>query len=347
MQTQTEDGTDGTKESHKFMWLKKFLKSHGVAANVVSGLSGVEELREYCLSHKLLNLTDCEGSTLSLQGAAAEALPTPGHLSPHFSYPHRHRIMPYTYERLEMSSDEIQAIEDLVQTANSNNEAASSAPEESCALHSQLRQQLDALDQARPIKLIIDTDIGSDFDDVMALLTLFNLPAEDVHLLGITTNYKPTKLRKAVAHSMMAAAGTPWTDVPVIAGSDFICGSHRQLILFGNEGKGLGLDEAEKTALWEPTNSNQATDFLYQTVKQHSGEVVICAIGMTTNIGMCQHQHADFEQHVGHIFWMGGGSVALQTSWEQPGSPPFPLPRMPHEGIRYMRGLELQGDQIV
>ena len=41
-----------------------------------------------------------------------------------------------------------------------------------------LQQELEALAGRRPLKLIIDTDIGSDFDDVMALLMVLNLPPE-------------------------------------------------------------------------------------------------------------------------------------------------------------------------
>jgi inosine-uridine nucleoside N-ribohydrolase len=39
----------------------------------------------------------------------------------------------------------------------------------------------------KPVKLIFDTDIGTDIDDSLALLALLNLPKEDVELIGITT----------------------------------------------------------------------------------------------------------------------------------------------------------------
>jgi hypothetical protein len=39
--------------------------------------------------------------------------------------------------------------------------------------------------EKKPIKIIFDTDIGTDVDDALALLMTLNLPKEDVEILGL------------------------------------------------------------------------------------------------------------------------------------------------------------------
>jgi len=46
-------------------------------------------------------------------------------------------------------------------------------------------------------KLILDTDIGSDVDDALALAVI--LGSEQINLLGITTVYGDTSLRAKIA----------------------------------------------------------------------------------------------------------------------------------------------------
>ena len=166
------------------------------------------------------------------------------------------------------------------------------------AIVSDVQAKLNQLATGKPIKLIIDTDIGTDCDDVLALLTCLNMPAADVDLLGVTTCYHPTLLRKHVAQSILRAAGGRFAHIPVFAGPSRLCGTHRMFFHNGNEGEGLGLSDEEKTALWEEQKSNEAVEFLRKTVAAHPGEVVIAAIGTGTNIGLCGHRYADFEAQV-------------------------------------------------
>ena len=69
-------------------------------------------------------------------------------------------------------------------------------------------------------KIIIDTDIGTDCDDVLALLMALRM--KDVEIIGVTTNYYPTKLRALVAETMIKASGQ---NIPVIPGCDYVCGT--------------------------------------------------------------------------------------------------------------------------
>ena len=53
------------------------------------------------------------------------------------------------------------------------------------------------------IKIIIDTDLGTDWDDAMAIMYALNLP--NIEILGITTNYGIPKLRAKVVQKIIDA----------------------------------------------------------------------------------------------------------------------------------------------
>lgn len=51
-------------------------------------------------------------------------------------------------------------------------------------------------DEGKQKLVIVDTDIGTDVDDALALLLLLHLPAVDVQLLGITTVNSKQQMNK-------------------------------------------------------------------------------------------------------------------------------------------------------
>jgi purine nucleosidase len=63
------------------------------------------------------------------------------------------------------------------------------------------------------MRILFDTDIGSDIDDALALLLLLRIP--DADLVGLTTVYGCTDIRAKVAKKILQAACRP---VPVVAG---------------------------------------------------------------------------------------------------------------------------------
>jgi len=66
------------------------------------------------------------------------------------------------------------------------------------------------------IPLLIDTDIGDDVDDALALALALRSP--EVELVGVTTVYQCAPLRARLAGRLLAAFGR--ADVPVLAGTD-------------------------------------------------------------------------------------------------------------------------------
>ena len=161
-------------------------------------------------------------------------------------------------------------------------------------------------------KIIIDTDIGTDWDDALALSYAFNIP--NLEILGITTNYGISDLRATVTKKIVDAYLKVHPDkepIPIIAGSSRPLGSHRELILFGHEGRPFfGKKELKKVSNIDyimNRDQEKAADFIASTIKKYPGQVKIVSIGIPTNIGLALNKHKDIIPLVKEIIIMGCG----------------------------------------
>lgn len=88
-----------------------------------------------------------------------------------------------------------------------------------------------------PVKVIFDTDIGTDIDDALALLAALHLPKEDLQMLAITTTYGWTNIRASVAQKIIDAYFGDSENKPrVVAGAGVPIGTHRAVWHTGTEG---------------------------------------------------------------------------------------------------------------
>lgn len=143
-------------------------------------------------------------------------------------------------------------------------------------------------------RVILDTDIGTDVDDLMALALLLGSPTVD--LLGVTTVYGDTRLRAQLTTRILRTAGR---DIPVHAG-EIETRSGREVWWAGHEGAlHTGLD-AEGYA------SDAAVGYLVETVLASPGEIDVIAIGPLTNIAQAIAADDRFAAAVGHLWIMGG-----------------------------------------
>ncbi len=76
-------------------------------------------------------------------------------------------------------------------------------------------------------KIILDTDIGSDVDDALALALILSSP--EAELLGVSTVHGDTRRRATVAHQMAAAFGKTFAVAPGLGDERLLGGA--QLIL--------------------------------------------------------------------------------------------------------------------
>jgi purine nucleosidase len=125
------------------------------------------------------------------------------------------------------------------------------------------------------MKVLFDTDIGSDIDDAIALAYLLANP--DCDLLGITTvSGEPVK-RAQMASAQCLAAGK---EIPVFPGIE------QPLLVAPRQPK---CPQAAALINWKHQTdfpANQAVDFLRRTVRAHPGEVTLLATGPMTNIAV-------------------------------------------------------------
>jgi purine nucleosidase len=146
----------------------------------------------------------------------------------------------------------------------------------------------------RPV--ILDTDIGSDVDDILALVMLAKSP--ELQLIGITTVYGDTIQRARIARATCAMLERP--DLKIVAGAPKPI-SGRQVYWAGHEGEGM--PDLASIAI---DTSLKAEEYLVASADQSSGELEILAIGPLTNIAKAIQYSAEFERRVKHLYLMGG-----------------------------------------
>ena len=150
-------------------------------------------------------------------------------------------------------------------------------------------------------RLIIDTDIGTYYDDAFAVLLAVNSP--EVQLEGVTTVYGDTDLRARIACRILEEVGR--SDVPVYAG---IGKPFRgDALMFGFEGTGI-LDHG--TARKKP-EAGSAVDFLIRKTREAPGEITICTLGAVSNIAAAIAQDPAFAKNVKQLIIMGGVIVPV------------------------------------
>jgi purine nucleosidase len=145
-------------------------------------------------------------------------------------------------------------------------------------------------------KIIIDTDIGSDVDDAMALSLAIN--SDEINLIGVTTVYGDTSIRAKLAKKLLHLGGND--NIPVYAGIETPLLKNREVWWAGHEGEGVLTDE---TILFE---TEHAVDFIIRTIMANPGEITLVPIGPLTNIAAAIIREPKIIQNVKQIVLMGG-----------------------------------------
>jgi inosine-uridine nucleoside N-ribohydrolase len=164
-------------------------------------------------------------------------------------------------------------------------------------------------------KVLLDTDIGTDVDDAVALAYLLSHP--DCELLGITTVTGEATRRASLASVLCKAAGK---DIPIYPGAEHpMQGEQRQPIA----------QQATSLPNWPHETHfplNQAVDFLANAIRTYPGEVILLTIGPLTNAGMLFNTYPDVAELLAGLVLMGGnfdemGSEAGRIEWNIAGDP--------------------------
>lgn len=159
-----------------------------------------------------------------------------------------------------------------------------------------------------PEKVILDTDIGSDIDDAVALAYLLANPECD--LLGVTTVSGQAVERAKLTSALCMAAGR---DVPVFPGTEApLKAMQRQPVA----------KQAAVLDRWPHRKrfpQGRAVDFIAETVRENPGEVTLLSIGPMTNVARLFMEHPEAARLLKSLVIMGGwfGPDPAGTSTEE------------------------------
>jgi purine nucleosidase len=150
-------------------------------------------------------------------------------------------------------------------------------------------------------RIHLDTDLGSDTDDLCALAMVLGWPSTE--LVGVTTSTDPGGLRAGFVHHALELAGR--SAIPVVAGSDGSIGGLFSPILIP--------DYWPEPIAPRPAEAGAALGLLETNARQ--GATVV-AVGPYTNLAMLETARPGVLSSAGVVV-MGGHHVAPQAGLPQ------------------------------
>lgn len=126
------------------------------------------------------------------------------------------------------------------------------------------------------MKVLLDTDIGSDIDDAICLAYL--LAKRECDLLGITTVSGEPEKRAMLASALCKAAGRD--EVPIFPGAPL------PLLVAPHQPQAQQATALDRWPHETQFPEGHAVAFLRDTIRRHPGEVTLLAIGPMTNIAL-------------------------------------------------------------
>ncbi|RAP77713.1 nucleoside hydrolase [Paenibacillus montanisoli] len=153
-------------------------------------------------------------------------------------------------------------------------------------------------------KIIIDTDIGDDIDDALAIA--FALESPELEIIGITTVFKNVTARAKIAVNLLEKAGR--ADIPVYAGIGSPILNKVDLSEIPNQYS----EEKEGHAEGFKTT---AIDFIIDTVMKSDGDITLVPIGPLTNIAIAILKEPELKHRVKEIVMMGGCFYSHLSEW--------------------------------
>lgn len=146
------------------------------------------------------------------------------------------------------------------------------------------------------LKIILDTDIGTDVDDAWALSLALASP--ELEIAGVTLVHGDLDVRAKIAGKLLRFAGQE-SNVPLIKGTSHPITENYGVYWNGRENQWALDSEAIPVA-----TSTDAVEFIVNTVA-NDPDVVICAIGPLTNIALAIREAPDIMKNLKRLYIMG------------------------------------------
>ena len=160
----------------------------------------------------------------------------------------------------------------------------------------------------KPISIILDTDIGDDVDDALALAIALN--SAEIDLRGVTTVFRDAPRRALLAQQILQLFNR---EIPVRAGCS------KPLLLSWDElpgGANLGKQFEALDSSLQYEEKQHAVDFIIETAEQFDEEnpLTICPIGPLTNIALLLAKAPEIMPKI-RIVLMGGWWSEANAEW--------------------------------
>jgi purine nucleosidase len=165
--------------------------------------------------------------------------------------------------------------------------------------------------------VILDTDIGTDVDDALALALAAASP--ELRIGGVTTVHADAPLRARIARTLLDLAGRE--DIPVIAGASTPLQAplpenfHWGPRLWGHEGVGVLPPEDLFPTADPDTNADAAARFIIEKAAAHPGELSLITVGPLTNVARALQVEPQLADRVFDLTLMGGMIDTSKSDW--------------------------------
>ena len=152
-----------------------------------------------------------------------------------------------------------------------------------------------------PLPLIVDTDVGTDVDDALALA--FALRHPEIELRAVTTVSGDARRRASLAKKLLAIADRE--DVEVAAGLGGTAPGATREPWAGHEGDGV-LEPGEEL----PVSARDAVTLLLEVSRE--GRHTVATIGMQSNVAAALDRDPSFAERV-RLVVMGGAFAPIRA----------------------------------
>lgn len=157
----------------------------------------------------------------------------------------------------------------------------------------------------KPQNILIDTDLGDDVDDVLALA--FALLRPELSVKAITTTTFDSYKRAQIVGKLLKIMGR--TDVPFAPGMNFPLRSitpAEEKILTEVGGYKLNHASFVKPDDALPAPGADAVALMAQTIEAHAGDIALVTLGPLTNVAVLLRRHPHLAPKIQWIAMMGG-----------------------------------------
>jgi len=156
-------------------------------------------------------------------------------------------------------------------------------------------------------RIILDTDVGTDVDDAIAIAMAVRTP--ELKLEAVTTVYGDVHLRARIARKLLGLLGRD--DVPVAAGIAQPLTPGKEVYWGGWEGAGFLTAEDDSLQI----DPRSGVDLILDILDSTQEPITLVAIGPLTNIAAVLQRGPELTRRIREIICMAGTIVPGEEEW--------------------------------